>query len=97
MKRALQNRIHELVEEEQKYDVDQNLLDMLRALAAEDSKIVELPAPTRNSLNTFFREIKNMMFNELIAGDYGAEIITEAAVVLAFEVGYRLRETEQST
>ena len=97
MKKALRDRIHKMIEEEEQHDVDQNLLDMLRALAAEDSKIIDLPAPTRISLNTFFREIKSLMFNELVTGDYGAEIVVEAAVVLAFEVGYRLKETEQST
>ena len=95
MKKALLNRIHNMIEEEEEHDVDQNMLDMLRALAAEESKIVELPAPARNSLNIFFREIRSVMFNEFMSGNFGAEIIVESAIILAFEVGYRLKETEQ--
>ena len=95
MKKALQDRLHKLVEEEQRYDVDLELLDRLRALATEESTVINLAAPVRNSLNVFFQEIRSMMFNELMAGNYGAEIIVETAIVLSFEVGYRLRETEQ--
>ena len=90
MKKALQDRLHKLVEEEQRYEVDLELLDSLRALATEDSIIPDFSPSVRNSFNVFFQEIKDMVFNELMEGNYGADIIVDTAIVLAFEVGYKI-------
>lgn len=95
MKKALYDRIHKLILEEEEHDVSYELLDELRLLATEETIILDFNPNTRNALNVFFREIKSVMFNELMAGNYGAEVIVEAAIVLSFEIGYKLRETKQ--
>lgn len=91
MKEAIEKRIRKLVEEEMKQNVNMELLDKLRQLASEDTMYLDLDAPARNALNTFFKEVKDVVFNELVAGSYGAQIVIDAIIVLAFEVGYKLR------
>ncbi len=89
MKKELHRRIQALIEEEQEYDVDQNLLDRLRELACLDPDYWDLTPEQRNTLNQFFKEVKDMMMAEMLSGHYGANILLDTVIVLCFEVGYK--------
>ena len=94
MKKSLQNRIQEHLKHEKEHPVDKELLDKLRELAARETDYFNLEPERRNTFNDFFREIRGMFLSELLAGDYGSEIIMDTIIVLCFEVGYRLKEWE---
>jgi hypothetical protein len=84
-----------LIEEEMAHpEVNQELLDQLRSLVAEGTPSLYqgMDVATRNTLNAFFSEIHDHIFNELVSGKYGARIVIDAAIVLAFETGYKIRE-----
>ncbi len=85
-------RLVTLVEEELQHpEVNQQLLDEMRAFAAQGSLYTGMDVITRNTLNAFFQEVQSMIFNELVSGEYGAKTVIDAAIVLAFETGYKLR------
>lgn len=92
MKKALQKKMQQLVDEETRHDADAELLDELRNLASEETMYAELAAPIRNSLNVFFKEMKDVAFNEFVSGNYGADIIIDTLIVTSFETGYKLKE-----
>ena len=94
MKEKLRKRLGQLIQEEQKSEVDQELLTKLFELASGDPLYDNFSAAQRNTLNEFFREVRNYLFEELLAGKYGAQTIVDAIIVLAFEVGYKLKESE---
>lgn len=95
MKRELHQRIHEMVEAEQIHDIDIELLNKLRDLAKTETTYWELPPEQRNALNQFFTDVKSLLISEIIAGNYGSEILLDAFLILCFEVGYGLRKQEE--
>lgn len=92
MKEALKDKLTKLIQEEQKSAVDQEFLNTLHDLAAGGTLYDQFTAEQRNTLNEFFREVRNYLFEELLTGTYGAQVIIDAIIVLSFEVGYKLRE-----
>jgi hypothetical protein len=96
MKEKLKNRLGQLIQEEQKSEVDQDLLNQLFELAAGDPLYEKFSPTQRNSLNEFFRQVRNYLFEELLSGKYGAQVVIDAVIVLAFEAGYRLKESEDA-
>jgi hypothetical protein len=92
--KALKEKLHKLIKEEQKSAVDPELLNKLHALAAEDPLYARFTPEERNTLNEFFREIRNYLLEEVLTGVYGAQVIIDAIIVLSFEVGYKLKESE---
>lgn len=98
MKEAVKAKLAKLIQEEQKSAVDQEFLNTLHELAAGGNLYDQFTAEERNTLNEFFREVRNYLFEELLTGVYGAQVIIDAIIVLTFEVGYKLKEREtQST
>ena len=98
MKEAVKAKLDKLIQEEQKSAVDQEFLNTLHELAAGDTLYDQFTAEERNTLNEFFREMRNYLFEELLTGVYGAQVIIDAIIVLTFEVGYKLKKREtQST
>jgi hypothetical protein len=87
--KALRKKIEGLLEEEAQKPVDDELLNTLRRLASVPTAYSELSPEQRNALNAFFKEVKSLMIHELLAGDYGADIIIDSIIVLCFEVGIR--------
>jgi hypothetical protein len=94
MKEALKAKLAKLIQEEQKSAVDPEFLNKLHSLAAGDILYDRFTPAERNTLNDFFREVRNYLFEELLTGNYGAQIIIDAIIVLSFEVGYKLKERE---
>lgn len=94
MNKALQRRIGQLIEAEMEKDIDGELLNKLREFASQETDYWNLAPERRNTLNEFFKEVKELLFGELMAGRYGSQIILDAIIVLSFEVGYRLKEWE---
>lgn len=94
MKKSLHNKIEQLIERESQAEVNEDLLNMLRALATEDTDYDAFDAPTRNALNQFFREVKALLLAELLENRFGADVILNAAIILAFEVGYKFKRDE---
>lgn len=94
MKKQIHKRLLEAVEEDQKTEPDKVLLDYLRALSAEDSNYLNLPAEKRVSLSTWFDENKELFFSELLQGNFGSSILLDTFFVLCFEVGYKLGRSE---
>lgn len=97
MKESLQRRILKRIESEQEHQVDMVLLNKLREIASRDTTYWDLTPEKGNTLNEFFREIKELMLNELLLGNYGSEVIIDTIIVLCFEVGYGLKEWETLT
>jgi hypothetical protein len=95
MKEKIKKRVEELIQEEQKSEVDQELLTRLFELASGDPLYGNFNPVERNTLNEFFREVRNYLFEELLVGKYGAQTIVDAIIVLAFEVGYKLKESQE--
>lgn len=91
MKQELKNRLMQMVAEEQKNPVDAAMLAQLRSLVGEDPLVLaeQLSPQGRNALNTFLREIRDFMLQEVMRGDYGASIVADSAIVMAFEAGFR--------
>jgi hypothetical protein len=95
MNKALRAQMDKLIQEEQQKPVNEDLLNLLRRFASEPSSYTHLPPEERNALNTFFKEVKGLEMRELLAGDYGAEIIIDSIIVLSFEVGRQLGRHER--
>ena len=91
----LRKRLGQLIQEEQKSEVDQELLTQLFELASGDPLYDKFGPTQRNTLNEFFKQVRNYLFEEvLIGGNYGAQVIIDAVIVLSFEAGYKLKESE---
>jgi hypothetical protein len=94
MNELLKEKLTKLIQEERKSAVDPELLKTLHELAAGDTLYDQFEAAQRNTFNEFFREVRDYLFEEILTGDYGAQVIVDAIIVLSFEVGYKLREKE---
>ena len=94
MREKLRKRLDELIQEEQKSEVDQELLSRLFELAAGDPLYDRFSPTQRNTLNEFFKQVRNYLLEEVLSGNYGAQVIIDAVIVLTFEVGYKLKESE---
>jgi len=91
MKKELKERLMQMVAEEQKNPVDTVLLQQLEACLQGESLdlVAKLSPQQRNALNAFLREIRDFMLQELMRGEYGASIVADSAIVMAFESGYK--------
>jgi hypothetical protein len=96
MTQNIRKRLDQLIQEEQKSEVDQDLLNQLFELASGESMYERFTPIQRNSLNEFFRQVRNYLFEELLNGKYGAQVIVDAVIVLAFESGYKLKERQDA-
>jgi hypothetical protein len=96
MDEALKRKLTNLIQEEQKSEVDPQFLTRLHELASGPPLYEKFAATEMNALNQFFRELRNYLFEQVLAGDFGAQVIIDAVIVLSFEVGYKLREGEPS-
>ncbi len=94
MNKQLLQRMALALEEEGEHEPDQNLLDLLRALAASDTEYFNMAPERRNALNTWFNEVKDMLLSELLEGNFGAQILLDTFFVLCFEVGFQLSTLE---
>lgn len=91
MRAALKRKLDSLIQEEEKSEVDQELLTKLFELAAGEPLYEQFNPAVRNSLNEFFREVRNYLLEEVLSGKYGAQVVIDAVIVLTFETGYKLR------
>lgn len=91
MREKLRKKIESLIQEEQKSEVDQELLTKLFELASGEPLYEKFNPSERNTLNEFFRDLRNYLFQELLNGTYGAQIIIDAVIVLSFETGYKFK------
>jgi len=94
MNKTVRQKLDSLIQEEQKSAIDPKFLNTLHELAAGKILYDQFNAAQRNTLNEFFREVRNYLFEELLTGAYGAQVIIDAIIVLSFEVGYKLKEVE---
>jgi hypothetical protein len=94
MHKQLREKLESLIQEEQKTAFDPEFLDKLNSLAAGDPLYSQFSATERNTLNEFFREVRNYLFQELLSGVYGSQVLIDAIIVLSFEVGYKLAKGE---
>lgn len=92
MKDGLRRKLNTLIQEEQKSAVDEELLNELYELAAGETLYERFTPEQRNTLNEFFKEVRNNLLEEVLRGKYGAQIIIDAFIVLAFETGYKYKE-----
>jgi len=92
MEEALRSRIRE----EEGVEVDQEFLDHLRELASKNIEYMDWTPLRRKSLSEWFAEVKQVGLRELLRGDYGPQVVADALIVLAFEVGMKLGKEEQS-
>ena len=90
MKKAIENRLHQAIEEEEGATTTLDLLDLMRQLASEDSNYLDLPLDRRLTYNEFFAEVKENFMQQLMAGEYGVQILLDTFFILCFEVGYKL-------
>lgn len=95
LSKQMQKILTKALEEEEEKETNQALLDELRKLAAEDPEYLVFNAADRNALNTFFDEVKDLLFQELLNGNYGAQILLDSFFVLCFEVGHKLGRQEK--
>ena len=93
MRENLRKRLDQLIQEEQKSEVDQELLTQLFELASGDPLYDKFTPTQRNTLNEFFKQVRNYLLEEVLSGTYGAQVIIDAVIVLTFEVGYKLSES----
>ena len=96
MKKQIVERMALALQEEEACEPDKNLLDLLRALAASDTEYFDMSPERRNALNTWFNEVKDMLFSELLEGNFGSQILLDTFFILCFEVGYQLATMEAS-
>jgi len=92
MTRELRDRLERMVSEEEKSPVDTDLLVALRSLVAarDPLAIVQKMGPEqRNALNMFLTELRDFMIQETMRGEYGASIIADSTIVMAFEAGFK--------
>jgi hypothetical protein len=94
MEESLRKKLTDLIKEEQKSAVDPEFLNTLHSLAAGETLYSQFTPAERNTLNEFFREVRNYLFEELLTGAYGPQVIIDAIIVLSFEVGYKLKGFE---
>ncbi len=88
MSRRIRELIARFVEAEKAADRDEALLGRLREIiTTEDTLYWNLTPPTRNALNAFFRDLHNTLEHELIDGKFGASIVIDSIIVVAFEAG----------
>ena len=90
MKKQMHQRIAQALEEEEAHEPDMILLDKLRKLASEDTTYFTSSPEQRNALNAWFAEVREMLFNELMLGNYGVQILLDSFFILCFEVGNKL-------
>ncbi len=91
MKSSMKEKIRRLLEEEKAAAVDTELLDDLRATAANQEYLMfELAPEIRETLNVFFREAKGIISREVLAGNYSMDILLDIVMTLMFETGYRM-------
>lgn len=91
MNANLRRKLDALIQDESKTEVDQKLLNSLQALAAGETLYEQFDPIQRNTLNEFFREVRDYLLEEVIKGIYGTQIVLDAVIVLAFETGYKAR------
>ncbi len=96
MKKELLQRMALDLKEEEEHEPDKNLLDLLRALAASDTEYFNMAPERRNALNAWFNEVKDMLFAELLEGNFGSQILLDTFFILCFEVGFQLGCMEES-
>lgn len=94
MKRAIRNQIEQMIDEESQKPVDEELLNQLRKFASEKINHADTTPEKRNALNVFMQEVKELMYRELLTGDYGADIIVDSMLVVSFESGRKLGHYE---
>lgn len=90
MRRQLMQRIAQALMEEEAHEPDMVLLDRLRILSAEETVYFDLPPEQRRALNVWFSEVRDLLLQELLAGNFGSQILVDTFFILAFEVGYKL-------
>lgn len=91
MREKLRQKLDSLIQEEKESEVDQELLTKLFELAAGDPLYDQFGPSERNTLNEFFTEVRNYLLQEVLSGKYGAQVVIDAVIVLAFDTGYKLR------
>ena len=87
MRKAIERKLRELLEEEREKPIDIVLLDKLRLLASEKTDYFHLGPEQRNALNRFFLEVRDYGLQEIMAAQYGSSIIIDAIIILSFETG----------
>lgn len=95
MKEILRKKLNKLIQEEQKSGVDEELLNKLLNLASGDTLYERFTPTERNTLNEFFKEVRDCLLEEVLTGNYGPQIIIDAFIVLTFETGYKLKESKR--
>lgn len=90
MKKQIHERLLKALEEDDSVEPKQALLDVLRALSADESQYLDLPPDERKALTTWFDEMKDLFMGELLQGNFGSQILLDTFFVLCFEVGYKL-------
>ena len=95
MKKELHKRIALALEEEESNETDMELLDLLRLKASEETFYFDLTPARRNGLNIWFSEVKDLLLQELLDGNFGAGILLDSFFIMCFEVGFRMGELEE--
>lgn len=94
MHEKLRKKLAQMIEEEERTGVDRPLLDTLLELAAGETFYDRLGPVQRNTLNEFFRQVREYVLAEVLTGKYGTQIVLDAVIIICFETGYKLRERE---
>lgn len=93
MRKELQQRLEQMIAEEQETPVDQELLGALVRLASSETLYWSIVSPDkRNALNQFFQKLEDMMISEIAAGSFGGRVILQMLLITSFEVGYNAGE-----
>jgi hypothetical protein len=80
-----------MLEEENNANINPDLLDTLRTLAANENFLsLELTPEVRETLTAFYRESQGIITKELLAGKYGISILLDILTTIMFETGYRM-------
>jgi len=95
MNKNIEKRIRKFVEQESETRADSELLAKLREFLAEDTLYWGWPPERRNAFNLFLRDIVDEFIRSTLSGEYGSMVVLESLVVTAFEIGYRLRISEE--
>ena len=90
MKKAIEKRLRLAIVEEEGATTTLDLLDLMRQYASEDSNYLDLPVDRRLTYNQFFEEVKENFMQQLMAGDFGVQIVLDTFFILCFEVGHKL-------
>ena len=78
------------LEEEEEKEPDLELLNTLRELSTQETDYFAMTPERRNALNTWFNEVKDMLFAEMLEGNFGSQILLDTFFILCFEVGRRI-------